>query len=59
MEHFGLIDDSVYLENAIKKITKYKLSGVSQGNNLVIFSETMRNPLNIQLVERTIKEIFL
>lgn len=59
VEHFGLIDDSVYLENAIKKITKYKLSGVSQGNNLVIFSETMRNPLNIQLVERTIKEIFL
>lgn len=59
IEHFGLLDDATYRENALRKITKYEMAGISLGDNLLLSFETLKNPLNIQLVEKKIKEKLL
>jgi len=53
------LDDATYRENALRKITKYKMVGISLGDNLLLSFETLKNPLNIQLVEKKIKEKLL
>lgn len=34
-EHFGMMDDSIYVKNAIKKIEQYGKSGMCREENLL------------------------
>ena len=59
IEHFGLLDDATYRENVIRKIIKYEMAGISLGDNLFLSFETAKNPLNVQVVEKMIREKIL
>jgi len=54
LEHFGLLDDSDYLEKALKKIRTYERNGFMPGDRLLITGETRTQPLDIRLAERMI-----
>lgn len=56
-EHFGMMDDAQYAENAIKKISMYQNNGYRVGDNFLFSFETQKNPLNIRLVEQTIRNL--
>ena len=45
-EHFGMMDDPIYAENAIQKIATYEQNGFFRGINLLLTYETKNNPLN-------------
>lgn len=53
-EHFGKMDDSLYLDNALIKLTKYNRAGIFQGDRLLVSMESSSRPLNIQAVERMV-----
>ena len=45
-EHFGMMDDSSYLEKALHKIEMYEQNGIFPGEKLLITCETRTSPLN-------------
>lgn len=45
-EHLGMMDDEIYVEKAIQKITTYEQNGIFPGENLILTYETKKNPLN-------------
>lgn len=45
-EHFGMMDDPIYAENAIQKIATYEQNGFFPGINLLLTYETKNNPIN-------------
>ena len=49
-EHFGMMDDADYAQNAVVKIEMYQNSGYFLGDNLIITMETHDKPLNSQMV---------
>ncbi|MBE5883438.1 MAG: hypothetical protein E7291_03285 [Lachnospiraceae bacterium] len=55
-EHFGMMDDAVYIENALQKITAYAQNGIIPGKNLIITYETKKNPINQKVVRLMIQE---
>ena len=57
-EHFGMIDDAVYLENAIQKLNLYCENNILPGKNLIITMESQAVPLNTKQIEKQI-EAFL
>ena len=57
-EHFGMMDDSNYLENSIQKLKLYSENNILPGKNLIITMETQQTPLNTKQIEKQI-EIFL
>lgn len=50
-EHFGMMDDAAYVENALSKLSVYTQSGIICKDNLIVTYETKKNPLN----QKTIK----
>ena len=57
-EHFGMLDDPAYLENAMKKIEAYIENGYIPGINLIITFESSKHPLDLKTVNKLI-ETFL
>ena len=57
-EHFGLMDDATYRNNAISKLVKYSEAGFVPGKNFIYTMETSTTPLNYRLVKKIIKENF-
>jgi len=57
-EHFGMMDDPVYCENAMKKLSTYQENGILPGRKLIATYESGRFPLNKRLIEKTIREYF-
>ena len=55
-EHFGMMDDSEYVEKAMKKITVYAQNGIFPGINLIVTFETRKTPLNQKMAMLVIKE---
>ena len=55
-EHFGMMDNSDYAEQAVGKLTLYAHNGIFPGRNLIITTETSKQPLSTKLVEKIIKE---
>ena len=45
-EHFGLMDDATYRNNAISKLAKYSEAGFVPGKNFIYTMETSTTPLN-------------
>lgn len=53
-EHFGMMSDCDYAENAIGKISLYAKAGWTLGYNLLATFETAVQPLNSKAVKRTL-----
>lgn len=58
-EHFGRMDDFMYVENSMRKLDLYEKNGYLLGKNLIITRETVASPLNIKKVDSYIKEFLL
>ena len=56
-EHFGLMDDPDYSNNAAGKLRLYTENGIIAGRNLIITMETQNEPLTTRLAERIIMEL--
>ena len=57
-EHFGMMDNTEYMENALKRIEIYEKNGIFPGDRLLFSWETMAMPLNMKVVEGMMR-IFL
>ena len=58
LEHFGMMDDSNYVDKAIYKLDSYERNGIYPGVNLFILHETSKRALNIKVVDRLIRKLF-
>ena len=56
-EHFGLMDNEDYVNNAIAKLQQYSRQGYVLGDNLFVSMETSARPLDSRMVDRIIKQI--
>ena len=54
-EHFGLMDEPEYVDNAIRKINGYEQNGIFLGENLIVTFETKNHPLSQREIERIIQ----
>ena len=55
-EHFGMMDNTDYVEQTVGKLSLYAHNGFYIGKNLIITTETSKQPLSTKLVEKIIKE---
>ena len=58
-EHFGMMDDADYKDNAVGKLNLYAENGFLPGNNLIITMESGVESLDTRVVEKMIKEFLL
>ena len=58
-EHFGLMDNSVYAQNAYTKLQLYTSHGIIPSIQLITTFETKENPINSDIVLKIIKHYFL
>ena len=58
-EHLGMMDDTEYAENAVKKIDAYKRNGYFPGDNLIITQETRMFPIDQRSIVREIRQYLL
>ena len=56
-EHFGLMGDPDYVENAVQKIARYAASGYILGKNFIATFETGTTPLSVKQVQSYIKAL--
>ena len=54
-EHFGMIDDSEYRNNAMKRILQFEKEDIFPGDKLIVTAETQKQPLNTTEVNRVIR----
>lgn len=59
LEHFGIMDNPEYAQKAIQKLETYAKNGIYIGKNLLVTFETLRNPLDMKMVEGMLKEFIL
>lgn len=57
-EHFGMMDDESYRNNAFSKIELYIQNGYTPGKNLLYTFESQSHPLNITTLDNLLKSIF-
>ena len=55
-EHFGMMDNPEYQEDALRKITAYEEHQVFPGTQLIMTFETQRQPLNTRIVNHLIRQ---
>ncbi|MCR5188057.1 MAG: hypothetical protein K6C97_03910 [Treponema sp.] len=55
-EHFGLMDDSDYSDNAAGKLRLYTENGILPGRNLIITMETKNDPISTRCIDKIINE---
>lgn len=58
-EHFGLMDDPAYAQNACSKIQNYAFHGIIPTANLIMTFEAKEYPLSLEVVEKLIEHYFL
>lgn len=54
-EHFGMMDDPIYAEKTMKKISNYESNGYYMGNNFLCTFESKNVPLNNNLLIKKLK----
>ena len=54
-EHMGKMDDEDYSDYALNRILNYEKYGIFPGDKLILTHETLANPLNSKIIEKTIK----
>lgn len=45
-EHFGMMDNALYAENALQKLWVYEQNGIYPGKGLILTYETQKNPIH-------------
>lgn len=55
-EHFGMMDDPVYAENAVRKISCYSHNNMYYGEEIVFTYETKGCPINQKQIEMLMKK---
>lgn len=58
LEHFGLLDNSEYMDSVIYKLNSYERNGIYLGVNLFITHETSKVPLNTRALDGMLKQVF-
>ncbi|MBQ9136295.1 MAG: ATPase [Lachnospiraceae bacterium] len=58
-EHFGLMDNPVYAQNAFSKLQFYSSQGIIPSIQLITTFETKDHPLDTTLIEKIISHYFL
>lgn len=58
-EHFGMLDNEYYLADQMDKLGRYADLGYVIGKNLIVTFEGRNTPLNIGLIDKMIRELFL
>ena len=58
-EHFGMMDNVEYTNNAIHKIDEYEKNGFWQGINFITTFESGAKPINVNLVEQIIERYLI
>lgn len=58
-EHFGLMDDSAYVRNAMEKLDVYESNGIYPGLRLIFTKEFSDKPLDINQVQRLAEKFLL
>ena len=58
-EHFGLMDEPAYYQNAFSKLQLYTSHGIIPSVNLITTYETKRSPLSSEVIEKLIDHYFL
>ncbi|MBQ9135977.1 MAG: hypothetical protein IJX66_07810 [Lachnospiraceae bacterium] len=58
LEHFGMMDDSGYVNNVMIKLNTYQKNEIHLGVNLFITHETSRNPLNTKMLDKLMRKLF-
>jgi len=53
-EHLGMLDDSMYAENVVQKLTSYEQNEIFPGEKLILTFETKQQPLNQKLIMQLI-----
>ena len=57
-EHFGMMDDIEYRNNAFLKIREYESNGYFQGVNFVWTMETSKYPINTKAINNMVQSMF-
>lgn len=58
-EHFGMMEDSDYSINTVRKLQLYAQNGFFPGKNLIITTETVYQPISIKIIEKIAREFLL
>lgn len=58
-EHFGMMGDKEYAENAVKKIREYTENGYFSGDTFIYTMETSENPINTKEIENLVKKCLM
>lgn len=58
LEHFGMMDNVDYVENAMYKLNTYEKNKLYLGVNLFITRESSRSPLNTRALDGMLRRIF-
>ena len=58
-EHLGMMDDPVYVNNALGRIEKYTLEDYLPGESLILTYESASHPLNTIIINKLIKKYLL
>ncbi|MBR6350487.1 MAG: hypothetical protein IKR67_08075 [Lachnospiraceae bacterium] len=56
-EHFGMMDDTYYRNEAMSRLKLYEKVGLVPGNGLIITMETIKQPLNLKTIKTTIDHL--
>ncbi len=59
LEHFGLLDDEEYRNDAMRKLDEYRNFGIYPGKNLIITYESRVSPLDIKGIRKMLAEMFV
>lgn len=58
-EHFGLMEDKLYCQNAYRKLQVYADNGIIPGKNLIVTFETRNNPFSYSDAEVALTQLHL
>lgn len=58
LEHFGMMDDSDYVDSAMFKLNTYEKNGIYLGVKLFITHETKQYPLSTKALDGLVKKVF-
>lgn len=58
-EHFGMMNNPAYCENAFNKLKVYGNHGIIPSINLITTYETQKNPINSEQIQQIIFDYFL
>ena len=58
-EHDGMMDDTIYVQNAIKKIEAYEKNYIFPGERLILTFETSQSVLRNDIIETMVEKYIL